>query len=475
VIRTRSRLAASIMALALVAASCGDDDDDAADDTADTGGATATTEAAPETTAATTTEAPATTAADTTAAPETTEAAPDTTAAPEAQTIKIGFAWPDLSAFLAVSESYGVGDPEEQMLAVLEGWRQDGTLPINGVDIELVSQSFDALDPETKLAACQKFGAEDEVFAVLGGRIFTEGAECMATRFQTPVIDTDQAPAATMEAAAPYMFTLKPDTTEAVTTFANWAIGRGSFEGKKIGLYWEGGQDAAAEAFKQILADNGLTLTSEIQTGGQGSVGNEQDALAAQKFQADGVDLVILFVGSSGIVNVLQTAADQGYTPDYLDLEWSSHMSDVASAAYNQEQWAGVEALSATRLGELPDLSPDAEDCIANYEEFSGNTIDREPPEKSGEFSNILIACELGNILLQGIQGATADGGELTQESFIAAVEAIQDAPGLGWINTISFSADDHTAPADVREVTWDTTCTCWKASSDWMPISDFE
>ena len=85
------------------------------------------------------------------------------------------------------------------MLAVIEGWRQDGTLPINGVDIELVSQSFGALDPETKLAACQKFGAEDEVFAVLGGRIFTEGAECMATRFQTPVIDTDQASAAIME------------------------------------------------------------------------------------------------------------------------------------------------------------------------------------------------------------------------------------------------------------------------------------
>jgi ABC-type branched-subunit amino acid transport system substrate-binding protein len=467
-------LVASIMALALVAASCGDDDDDDAEDTADTGGAATTTEAAPPTTAETT-EAPDTTAAATTAAPETTEAAPETTAAPEAQTIKIGFAWPDLSAFLAVSESYGIGDPEEQMLAVIEGWRQDGTLPINGVDIELVSQSFDALDPETKLAACQKFGAEDEVFAVLGGRIFTEGAECMATRFQTPVIDTDQASAAIMESAAPYMFTLKPDTTEAVTTFANWAIGRGSFEGKTIGLYWEGGQDAAAEAFKQILTDNGLSVASEIQTGGPGTVGNEQDALAAQKFQADGVDLVIFFVGSSGMVNVLQTAADQGYTPDYLDLEWSSHMSDVAAAAYNQDQWAGVEGLSATRLGELPDLSADAEACIANYEEFSGQTIDREPPEKSGEFSNILISCELGNILLEGIRGATADGGELTQDSFIAAVEALDGLPGQGWINTISFSADDHTAPADLREVTWDTACPCWTASSDWMPISDFE
>jgi hypothetical protein len=473
VTRTRSRLAASIMALALVAAACGDDDDDA-EGTADTGGA-ATTDAAPATTAAATTEAPATTAAATTAAPATTEAAPATTMAAEPQTIKVGFAWPDLSAFLAVCECYGVGEPEEQMLAVLESYRQDGTLPVNGVDVELVSQSFDSLDTDSKLAACQKFGTEDEVFAVLGGRIFTEGAECMATRFQTPVIDTDQAPAATLESAAPYMFTLKPDETEIVTAYANWAIGRGSFEGKTLGLYWEGGHDAAADAFKQILTDNGLSLASEIQTGGQGSVGNEQDALAAQRFQADGVDMVIFFVGSSGVVNFLEAANGQGYTPDYLDLDWASHMNDVAAGAYNQDQWAGVEALSATRLGEAPDLSESAEACIANYEEFSGKTIDRNPPEKSGEFSNILIACELGNILIEGLKGATADGGELTKESFIAAVEAIQDLPGQGWINTVSFSADDHTAPADVREVTWDTECPCWTATSDWMPIAEFE
>jgi ABC-type branched-subunit amino acid transport system substrate-binding protein len=465
-------LVASIMALALIAAACGDDDDNASSTTE---AAPATTAAAPATTAAATTEAPATTAAATTAAPATTEAAPATTAAPTPQTIKVGFAWPDLSAFLSVCECYGVGDPEEQMQAVIEGYRQSGVLPVNGVDIDLITQSFDSLDTDSKLAACQKFGTDDQVFAVLGGRIFTEGAECMATRFQTPVIDTDQAQAADLASAAPYMFTLKPDETEIVTAFGNWAIGRGSLEGKKIGLYWEGGHDAAADAFKQILSDNGLSLTSEIQTGGQGSVGNEQDALAAQKFQADGVDMVIFFVGSSGMVNFLQAAADQSYTPKYLDLDGASHMNDVAAGAYNQDQWAGTEALSATRLGEAPDLDPAAEACIANYEAYSGKTIDRNPPEKSGEFSNILISCELGNILIAGLKGATANGGELTKDSFIAAVEAIQDLPGQGWINTISFSADDHTAAADVREVTWNTDCPCWKSSSDWMPISDFE
>lgn len=467
--RRRSRFlvtASAVVAFALVAAACGGDDDD------DTG--SETTEAAPTgTDAPTSTEA----AAETTAAPADTTAAAETTApddaAPAEQTIEVGFAWPDLSAFEQVSAAYGVGEQEQQFLAVLEAWRADGTLPINGIDIEPVFQSFDALDPETKLAACQTFGTEGEIFAVLGARIFTEGAECLATRFQIPVIDTDQAPAATMEAAAPYMYTLKPDRTEAVEVFANWAIGRGSFEGKNIGLFWESQDADAADAFKALIADAGVNLASEIESGGQGTVGGDQDALAAQRFAADGVDMVVFMVGSTSITNFAQAAAEQGYTPEYLDFEWASHMSDVAAGAYNVEQWAGVEAISATSIGDLPELEPEAETCISNYESFSGTQIDRNPPEMTGEFSNILVVCDLATVLLEGLRGATADGGELTQDSFIAAVQAIDGVPGA-WIDTITFGPDDPTAPATVREVTYDGACPCWRASSEWMDINEF-
>ena len=451
--RSRSRIAlTTIAALSLIAASCGDDDDDDAADTAEesaTESAPAATD--PATTVAATEPAPETTVA-ATAAPE--ETTPATTAAPvEPQTIQVGFAWPDLSAFEQVSPAYGVGDQEQQLLAVLEGWREQGILPINGVDIEPVFQSFDALDVETKLAACQTFGSEGEIFAVLGARIFTEGAECLSTRFQIPVIDTDQAPTATLEGAAPYMFTLKPSTIESVTMFTNWALERGSLEGKNVGVFWESQHKDAADEFKAILGDAGVNIASEVESGGQGSVGSDQDALAAQRFAADGVDLVVFLVGSSSIVNFLQAADDQGYKPGYLDLEWSSHMSDVAAGAYNTNQWGGVEGLSTTSIGDMPDLDEEAEACISNYEAFAGVEIDRQPPEKTGEFSNILVVCDLATVLLEGIRGATADGGELTQESFIAAVEALQDVPA-SWVDSISFSADDHTAPATAREVT---------------------
>jgi ABC-type branched-subunit amino acid transport system substrate-binding protein len=472
--RSRSRIAlTTIAALSLIAASCGDDDDETADDT-ETATATAPAETDPATTVAAT-EAPETTpettAAVTTAPAETT---PATTGEPaEAQTIQVGFAWPDLAAFEQVSPAFGVGDQEQQLLAVLEGWRAEGILPVNGVDIEPVFQSFDALDVETKLAACQTFGTEGEIFAVLGARIFTEGAECLASRFQIPVIDTDQAPTATLEGAAPYMFTLKPSTIESVTMFTNWALGRGSFEGKNVGIFWESQHKDAADELKAVLGEAGVTVASEVESGGQGSVGSEQDALAAQRFAADGVDLVVFLVGSSSITNFAQAAEDQGYKPGYLDLEWASHMSDVAAGSYNPNQWGGVEGLSTTSIGDLPELDEEAENCISNYETFAGVTIDRQPPEKSGEFSNILVVCDLATVLLEGLRGATADGGELTQDSFIAAVEALQDVPA-SWVDSISFSADDHTAPATAREVTYDAACPCWTATSDWMPIADF-
>ena len=234
---------------------------------------------------------------------------------------------------------------------------------------------------------------------------------------------------------------------------------------RTIGLYWEGGQDAAADAFKQILTDNGLNLASEIQTGGPGTVGNEQDALAAQKFQADGVDLVVFFVGSSGIVELPAGRRRPGLH--------AGVPRPRLGVAHERRRRRGLQpGPVGGRRGAVGDAArraarsqPDAEACIANYESFSGKTIDRNPPEKSGEFSNILIACELGNILLEGIRGATADGGELTQDSFIAAVEAIQDCPGQAGSTRSASVADDHTAPADVREVTWDTACPCWRAT----------
>jgi ABC-type branched-subunit amino acid transport system substrate-binding protein len=450
------------------ASACGDDDDDATDAT-DAPDATSPPTSPPEETTAATEPPEATTAP--------TEAPDETTASTEpevTQTINLGVAWADLSAFVSVNPAYGTGDPEEQALAVLDGWRRDGLLPVNGVDVEFVTAGYSAIDSDQKLAVCQQFGTEGEIFAVIGGRDFGAGAECLATRFQIPVIDTNQAPASVYELTAPYMFTLKPSDTEITTAFGNWAVGNGSLDGKKVAIFWESQFADATNAFKTILADAGVEVVSELESGGQGSVGGDQDTLAAQKFAADGADLVVFLVGSSSMVNFMAAAAEQGYAPEYIDTDWASHLSDVAAGAYDQEQWAGTKALASVTAGDLATgLNEAAESCLSNYEEFSGVTIERTAPEKSGEFTNILITCDLASVFLEGLRLATADGGELTQDSFIAGVEQIQDLRGAYW-DTLSFAPDDHTGAATAREIEWDTACPCWTPTGEWGPLSDY-
>src|SRR4029079_4645678 len=104
------------------------------------------------------------------------------------QTLKIGFAWSDVSAFSQTNPAFTTGDPEEQILAVLDGLHSSGVLPMNGVDVEFVPAGVSAIDGDAQVATCQQFGQDDQVFAVLSGRDFTSGAECMASRVSTPVI-----------------------------------------------------------------------------------------------------------------------------------------------------------------------------------------------------------------------------------------------------------------------------------------------
>ena len=179
--------------------------------------------------------------------------------------------------------------------------------------------------------------------------------------------------------------------------FANWAIGRGSFEGKNdrpvLGR-WPGRD--AADAFKQILTDAGVNLASEIETGGPGTVGNEQDALAAQKFagrwrRPGGLPRRLVGHGQlpagrrrpglhAGLPRPRMVVAHErrrrrGVQPGPVGRRRGA-VGDAARRAARSQRRTPRRASPTTRRSA-------ARRSTAN------------PPEKTGEFSNILIACEL--------------------------------------------------------------------------------
>ena len=160
------RVFATLAALALVVAACGDDDDDAAEDTtATTEAATATTEAATATTAA----APATTEAESSAAPETTEAsAPETTeaasVAPEdiatdigvdATTIKVGML-ADLSGAFAplvteIVEAQKVYWDNVNANGGIAGRQVELMIEDTGYDVAVTQEKYESLRNEVAI------------------------------------------------------------------------------------------------------------------------------------------------------------------------------------------------------------------------------------------------------------------------------------------------------------------------------------
>ena len=122
-------------------------------------------------------------------------------------------------------------------------------------------------------------------------------------------------------------------------------------------------------------------------------------------------------------------------------------------------------------------ISPEAEECLANYEEFSGKTIARTAPEQSGEYTNVLITCDLANLMVEALTIATTFGdadaterSDVTQEQFQQAIEQITDFHGAYW-ETVSYSPDDHSGAKTGRQVRWNPDCPCWEPDGEWAPL----
>ena len=484
----RWRFATAAILLALVAAGCGSDDSgsggespaepapqqesqpDTAQDQAGQPESPADEPATQDGTA--TDDAPAD------GAPATTAAAPsdDGTATDEppattvpAQIVRIGVAFPDLAAFAVLNKEFGIGDPEAQALAVVDQWVREGLLP-EGIGVELVFGKYNIISNSAKLGVCTAFAQDSDVFAAVGSVSFTVGAECLATRFQIPVIDTDGAPPSLYQRGTPWFFTLRADHGKHLRSYAQWAIDSGLFDGN-VGIYYETRLDEGVDEMREQVAAAGLEIASETATSGEG-VGSPEDPIAVQRFIADDVDVALPLVGGSSLAGVLGFAESQGYRPLYLSTDYGEQTADVQAKSLPAEQYDGVLAMTMKRAGEIAAgmVNEEAEACLSNYERYSGEDIERRAPE-SGEYASILRTCDLLSLVLAGLHGAADD---LTRENFVAALENAGDFTPAG-VAPGSFSPTDHSLVDQYRAIQWNAGCPCWTAVSDFRPMVGIE
>ncbi len=435
VVRTNHRLVSGLVAVAALVAACSSGDEKS------------------------TTTAPATSVDSSQSTVSTVASAPN-------QIVKIGYAFPDLTAFAVLNKANGIGDPALQAEAVIDGWHRDGLLP-EGIDVELISAPYNIIDPQAKQGVCTELAQDDQVFAVVSGISFSVGAECLATRYQIPVIDTDGGEPSLYERGAPWLFTLRPDTATNLVSYGRWAIDSGTLDGKRVGMYFETKIAEGVAALREYFDQEGVNLVSVTETSGIG-IGGAEDTLSIERFIDEGVEVGLPLVGGSSAANMYNYAQGQDYHPVYLDMDYSEHTTDIAAKTNPAAQYDGTKAMTVTRIGERASGidNPGAEACLANYERYAAVDISREGVE-TGEYSSILRTCDLFTVLLSGLVGA-ADN--LTKENFVTALENGGTLELVGSGNG-SFTADDHSFIDEYRTVQWDAACPCWKAVSDFAPL----
>lgn len=383
--------------------------------------------------------------------------------------VRIGVTIPDLSSVGHISDTYDLGDPEEQMESILDGWRREGSLPVHGRDVEFVYRTYDIFSAEAKIAACKELIQDEKVFSVIGGQFFAEGAECVTERFDTPLVTQNGTTVDVYERADPYYFTLKPAYADLFRNFIAWADRNGHLADKTIGLYYQ--QDAASDVetgIKQELERRGYTIEEELVSEGAGT-GSAQDQVAVQRFRQAGVDLVIPAVGGSNVGNFTQLAQSQGYHPDYIDTDFETHTNDTTTELYQPNQWDGVLAMTTGRVGEVAagmTLPAPATSCVANYERYSGKQVGHESPENA-EYENLLMSCDLAEVTLAGIQGA---GRPLGHRTMIQGLDGIR-GKRMARHGDLSYAPGQHWGTRNQRTIQWSRDCGCWNAHGKFRPF----
>ena len=383
-------------------------------------------------------------------------------------TIKIGVAIPDIGPFAVVPE-FNLGDMRGHFEAILDRWKREGALPVHGRNIEFVYRVFSIIGDED-VASCNGFVKDDQVFMVIGIRSYEGGAECLADRFDTPVVTLEFASPqgeGAYQRMHPYLFTLRASAERSAANFVQWAHEGGHLNGKKIGIYHEPDAEPTFNTVKSRLEAFGYEVAEEATTNRK--EGSANDSVAVQRFRSAGIDLVILQVSALAASNFMENANSQAYRPTYIDSDYGDHTSDAASTTHPPAQYDQTLAMTMTRVGEVAttgQLSPPGEACVSNFERYSGRTINRGPPE-TAEMMVMLQGCDEANIVMSSLQRV---GRNLNRATFIAGVDSLDQLVGA-FHGSYQFTPQKHHGANSQRTVQWLASCECWTAKNNFGPL----
>lgn len=284
---------------------------------------------------------------------------------------------------------------------------------VHGRKIEITRVVDDAFDGGKALAATKELVESDKVFAlapILGTPGYLASLDYMVEK-SVPVIYPMTGVEQTAHPAQKNVFAVQPNNYDEAKLLTQYAVKE--LDKKKIAVFWQNSDmgKQGLKGIKEVIGDAGGELVYEASHEAK-AVDFSTPVLNAKQKEAE---VIILYTTLSETAGILKEMKKQGVTAQAVT-------SYVNADPVNLPQQAGDAAEGLIAGGWVPVADPE-DPNVKQFYEIYGKYNNGELPNAFA--TSGFIAAEL---LVKGLEDA---GKDLSQEKFIAALEALQDWDGI--------------------------------------------
>jgi hypothetical protein len=324
------------------------------------------------------------------------DAAPGVTAS----SVKIGIVYPNYAALAQYGLNINQGSFPDAYRALIAKINAAGG--VDGRKIVPVYGEYSLLSPAASTQTCVQLTADDSVFAVLGTFESDSQALCYTQTHKTAVIGSSLSNADYALAQAPW-FALDHGSDDAASAIGVLAAG-GRLTGKKVAVIAlqqdEVSMDSSAlPALKAIGITPVATAVITASTSDSTALGS-QVAVAAQKFQVAGADVVIIVGGLATEYPPIE--ARTTFRPELMFTSASDATAATVSSKVNTAVFKN--ALAADVATDFND--PAVQTCI--------QTVEAAYPSLKGKLVNPTLVKSGSPTLATSVDGACTELGLFT-------------------------------------------------------------
>ncbi|OHV43486.1 ABC transporter substrate-binding protein [Pseudofrankia sp. BMG5.36] len=378
--------------------------------------------------------------------------APATARGVTADSIKIGFVYPDLSKvkqFLDVDH----GDYQAVFTALVDKVNKDGG--IDGRKIVPVFGAVNVISPTGAQETCVKLTEDEKVFAVLGS-LNAEDVNCYVRTHKTLVVGGDLTAERYAKAQAPWISDLRggDELGQGLQLF----IDKGDLTGKKLAIVaYRDDQPTLDKVVLPTLRAKNIPVT---ETGVLDADLTDPAAVSSQlnvfiqKFQSAGVNTVLLVGGSQA--RFPAELHKTSYRPRLL----FASVNTAGSYVFGNRDTDLSELRDSLTLGQAANYTdPAVNTCLPTIEaampELKGKIIDPAftPPKQPAWGTSVSVACRY-LALFQAI--AKKAGKDLTYKSFQDAAFSLGTFHVPTFTDAATYSRQTPNGNIPPRIFSWD-------------------